>query len=139
MIQPKAKYTAIRGRESASQEGIISEIIIALTCSFYSIDYDIARMASSSKVVLILGAGANVGQHVARQFASKGYKVATTSRSEKATEGISESVHIAADLSKPESVAGVFSQLKASVGIPSVVVYNGQSAARETVNTCTQG
>lgn len=83
-------------------------------------------MATTSKVVLILGAGANVGQHVARTFASQGYKVASTSRTAKDTGNSEDAVHIAADLSDPESVAAVFSKVKALLGIPSVVVYNGK-------------
>jgi len=85
-------------------------------------------MAATSKVVLILGAGANVGKHVARTFASQGYKVASTSRTAKDTENSSDAIHIAADLSDPASVAGVFAKVKASLGIPTVVVYNGKLA-----------
>jgi NAD(P)-dependent dehydrogenase (short-subunit alcohol dehydrogenase family) len=83
-------------------------------------------MTTTSKIVLILGAGANIGQGVARAFASQGYKVASTSRSAKNADESFEGVHIAADLSDPESVAGVFSQVKNSLGVPSVVVYNGK-------------
>lgn len=97
------------------------------------------NMATTSKVVLILGAGANVGQHVARQFASQGYKVASISRSAKSSDNTSETVHIAADLSDPESIAGVFSQVKASLGIPSVVVYNGKLLTSVETYTVTQG
>ncbi|KAL5386421.1 hypothetical protein DPSP01_004146 [Paraphaeosphaeria sporulosa] len=86
-------------------------------------------MASRSGVILILGAGANIGQHVAQQFASQGYKVASTSRSAKSADNTSDAVHIVADLSDPESVAGIFSQVKASLGVPSVVVYNAAAAS----------
>jgi NAD(P)-dependent dehydrogenase (short-subunit alcohol dehydrogenase family) len=82
-------------------------------------------MATTSKIVLILGAGANIGQGVARAFASQGYKVVSTSRSAENVDSSFEGMHITADLSNPESVAGVFSQVKTSLGVPSVVVYNG--------------
>ncbi|KAF2448471.1 NAD(P)-binding protein [Karstenula rhodostoma CBS 690.94] len=85
-------------------------------------------MAATPKVVLILGAGARVGEHVARQFASQGYKVASASRSAKSPDNTSEAIHVEADLSNPESVSRVFSEVKASIGIPSVVVYNAAAA-----------
>ena len=85
-------------------------------------------MPSTSPVLLILGSGANIGQHVARTFAAKGYKVALASRSLKTQDSSADQLHIASDLADPESVAGVFSKVKASLGQPSVVVYNGKKA-----------
>lgn len=38
-------------------------------------------MASTTPVILILGSGPNIGQHLAQAFAAKGYKVALASRS----------------------------------------------------------
>jgi NAD(P)-dependent dehydrogenase (short-subunit alcohol dehydrogenase family) len=84
-------------------------------------------MSTTSAVVLILGAGPNVGQHVARAFAAKGYKVALASRSLKQEDSTKDQLNIASDLSDPASVAGIFSKVKASLGLPSVVVYNGKS------------
>ncbi|CAL5871784.1 uncharacterized protein PFLUO_LOCUS6037 [Penicillium psychrofluorescens] len=81
-------------------------------------------MASTSPVILILGSGPNVGQHVARAFAAKGYKVALASRSLKEEDSNADQIHISADLSDPHSVKGIFSKVKASLGLPSVVVYN---------------
>lgn len=83
-------------------------------------------MASTAPVILILGSGPNVGQHVARAFAAKGYKVALASRSLKEEDSNADQVHISADLSDPHSVKGIFSKVKASLGLPSVVVYNGE-------------
>ena len=87
-------------------------------------------MSSPSPIILILGSGANIGHHVARAFAAKGYKVALTSRKQKEANGedSKNQIHIASDLSDPESVAGVFSKVKSQLGHPpSVVVYNGKS------------
>ena len=84
-------------------------------------------MAAVPKVILILGSGANVGHHVTKAFIAKGYKVALTSRSAKEEGNSSDIINIAADLSDPDSVAQVFSKVKSSFGIPSVVVYNGRS------------
>ena len=82
-------------------------------------------MASTSPVLLILGAGANVGAHVARSFAAKGYKVALASRSAKPDPSNPDQFNVASDLSDPSSVVDTFSKVKSSLGHPSVVVYNG--------------
>lgn len=87
-------------------------------------------MASTSPVLLILGAGSNVGSHVARAFAAKGYKVALASRSAKQESNTSDQVYISSDLSDPASVVNVFSEVKALLGLPSVVVYNGNMSPR---------
>ncbi|KAJ4293396.1 hypothetical protein N0V90_008679 [Kalmusia sp. IMI 367209] len=86
-------------------------------------------MSATSKVILILGSGPNVGQHVARAFSAKGYKVAITSRSAQEGDSSSGTLSIATDLSDPESVAQTFSKVKASLGVPSVVVYNAAAGA----------
>ncbi|CAI7586253.1 unnamed protein product [Penicillium palitans] len=88
-------------------------------------------MANASPVILVLGSGPNIGHHVARTFAGKGYKVALASRSLKEEDSNGDRVCISADLSDPHSVKDVFSKVKASLGLPSVVVYN---AAATTSN-----
>ncbi|KAJ5404877.1 hypothetical protein N7465_006161 [Penicillium sp. CMV-2018d] len=88
-------------------------------------------MANTSPVILILGSGPNIGQHVARAFAAKGYKVALASRSLKEEDSNDDQVYISADLSDPHSVKDIFSKVKGSLGLPSVVVYN---AAATTSN-----
>lgn len=85
--------------------------------------------AAVSPVILILGAGANVGTHVARSFATKGYRVASTSRTFRDQETTSNGdLHLQSDLTDPGSVAGVFAKVRDLLGPPSVVVYNGESA-----------
>jgi NADP-dependent 3-hydroxy acid dehydrogenase YdfG len=87
-------------------------------------------MPAASPVILILGAGANVGQHVAKSFASKGYKVALTARRAKEAENTADQVNIQSDLTDPTSVINVFSKVKTLLGAPpSVVVYNGELLA----------
>ncbi|KAN0113019.1 putative short-chain dehydrogenase [Hyaloscypha variabilis] len=82
-------------------------------------------MPATSPVILILGAGVNVGQHVAKSFASKGYKVALTARRAKEAENTADQVNIQSDLTDPTSVINVFSKVKTLLGAPpSVVVYN---------------
>ena len=72
---------------------------------------------------LIIGAGARVGQAVADGFAEAGYQVAVASRSGTSSTGYK---HFPLDASDPTKVAGLFSEVRKAVGIPSVVVYNGQ-------------
>ena len=85
---------------------------------------------TTSQIVLILGSGPNVGQHVARAFAAKGYKIALASRKLKEEDNTAEQVNISSDLSDPKSVAEVFSRVKALWGVPSVVIYNGKRVSR---------
>jgi NAD(P)-dependent dehydrogenase (short-subunit alcohol dehydrogenase family) len=76
-------------------------------------------------VILILGAGSNVGAAVAKKFAENGYKVALAARS--LLDGIQPDgyLHIKADLSDPGNVPHIFSETRKSLGIPNIVVYNG--------------
>lgn len=92
----------------------------------------------ASPVLLILGAGANVGASVARSFASKGYKVAVTSRSGQKDTETTDYLNIQSDLSDPYSVKGVFSKVKEAFGVgPSVVVYNGNIQAAKRLESQT--
>ena len=80
---------------------------------------------SSSKILLILGAGPNIGSHVAKAFSSKGYKVASASRSPPKSDDGSD-LHVPVDLSQPENVAGVFETVRKELnGEVGIVVYNG--------------
>lgn len=80
---------------------------------------------ASSKILLILGAGPNIGSAIAKLFASKGYKVARTSRSGSSSD--SSDFHIKADLSQPDKLKDVFAAVKQEYGnAPNVVVYNGK-------------
>ena len=83
-------------------------------------------MATKAPVVLILGAGSNIGQSVARKFASNGYKVALAARSLKEADSTDNQLNILSDFSKTEDVVNAFTKVKQVFGIPSVVVYNGE-------------
>lgn len=80
-----------------------------------------------NKVALILGYGPHVGVQVASTFASKDYKIAVLSRSDKHTSTTQGYLFLQADLSDPASVEGVFATVVEKLGHPSVVVYNGMS------------
>ncbi|KAF1996993.1 putative short chain type dehydrogenase [Amniculicola lignicola CBS 123094] len=81
-------------------------------------------MAAKYPVALILGAGPNIGQAIARTFASKGYKVGLAARSLKETDSTDNQLNIPSDFSKTEDVVNAFTQVTKVFGIPSVVVYN---------------
>jgi NAD(P)-dependent dehydrogenase (short-subunit alcohol dehydrogenase family) len=85
-------------------------------------------MAATSPIALILGAGPNVGQAVARKFASNGYKVALAARSVKETDNTDEQLNIPTDLSKTDDVVNAFAKVMKAFGVPSVVVYNDKSS-----------
>ena len=82
-------------------------------------------MSTTSPIILIFGAGPRIGASVAKAFAAKGYKVALASRKASETNNTADEIHIQSDFADPGTVANAFSQVKASLGIPSVVVYNG--------------
>ncbi|KAJ5189474.1 hypothetical protein N7491_005805 [Penicillium cf. griseofulvum] len=84
-------------------------------------------MAAKSPIILILGAGPNIGQSVAHKFASKGYKVALAARSLKESNSTEEQLIIPTDLSKTDDIVNAFDKVKEVFGIPSVVVYNASS------------
>ena len=89
-------------------------------------------MAAKSPVVLILGAGPNIGQAVARNFASKGYKVALASRSLEEADSTDSQLNIKSDFSKTEDVVNAFTKVQKVFGIPSVVVYNGKPSSQRS-------
>jgi len=82
-------------------------------------------MPSTSPIIIILGAGANIGQAVARTFASRGYKVALAARSLDESESTGDLLNIKSDFSKSEDVLSAFKKVNEVFGIPSVVIYNG--------------
>jgi len=83
----------------------------------------------TKRIALILGAGPNIGQSVAKEFKDKGYRVAVTSRSADPKASSSEDLSIQADLSHPEAASEVFEKVKSTWGVPHVVIYNGKQAS----------
>ncbi|KAH7381120.1 putative short chain type dehydrogenase [Cadophora sp. MPI-SDFR-AT-0126] len=81
-------------------------------------------MTSLKPVMLLLGAGANIGKAVATKFASSGYEVATAARSLEDGQPSPGRWTYKIDLNKPNGVADLFSKVSSQVGIPSVVIYN---------------
>ncbi|WWC60698.1 uncharacterized protein I303_103274 [Kwoniella dejecticola CBS 10117] len=82
-----------------------------------------------SKIALILGSGARIGQAVANKFSSAGYRVATVSRTPR-TYDKDTLVHLTADFNDPASIEPIFDQVEELWGkSPDVVVYNAYSFA----------
>jgi hypothetical protein len=76
-------------------------------------------------VALILGSGPRVGASVAAAFYSKGYSVATASRSGTGAKTPEGYLSLAADFANPSSIPALFNSVKNSFGtVPSVVIYN---------------
>ena len=81
----------------------------------------------TSPVILILGAGANIGTSIARKFSEKAYKVAVVSRTFRKDFSELGYLQINEDLSLPNVLQKVFAEVTSKLGIPSVVVYNAAS------------
>ena len=79
----------------------------------------------SEPVVLIFGAGANVGLSIASKFQQEGYKVAAVSRTIKDDLKMFARKTIASSLTS-EEVEKAFAEVEKELGPPSVVIYNGQ-------------
>ncbi len=79
----------------------------------------------SSKVILVLGAGPNVGLSIVKHFSENGYKTTAVSRNPTAELSKIADLALSADFSKPESIKLIFDEVKSKLGVPNVVVYNG--------------
>lgn len=79
----------------------------------------------TSKILFLIGSGANIGAATVRTFLAAGWKVAQASRSAKAEESTSENLRLFIDLAKPETVTEAFKEVRAKLGEPNAVIYNG--------------
>lgn len=82
---------------------------------------------TSTKTVLILGAGPRLGAAIASKFADNGYKVALAARSHDNGFSPEGFLYVKADLSDPPAVPKIFKAVEATFGLPNIVVYNGSS------------
>jgi NAD(P)-dependent dehydrogenase (short-subunit alcohol dehydrogenase family) len=80
---------------------------------------------SPSGVILIIGAGANLGRSVALKFASNGYRVAIAARSLAAGFSPEGYLNIKCDLADPSCVPSIFQTVEDALGPPNIVVFNG--------------
>ncbi|KXJ87197.1 hypothetical protein Micbo1qcDRAFT_236422 [Microdochium bolleyi] len=77
----------------------------------------------SAPILLVFGAGSNVGLKTAAHFAERGYRVAVVSRSLSAAEH-PKYLTINADVGDPGAIQGVFERVRAELGDPNVVLWN---------------
>ncbi|KAH8889216.1 putative short-chain dehydrogenase [Thozetella sp. PMI_491] len=77
-------------------------------------------------VLLLLGAGPNLGKNVTDTFILKGWRVALVSRSTVDLQDTSI-LQLKANLSEPSSIATVFEKVRLMWDHPTVVLYNGAS------------
>jgi NAD(P)-dependent dehydrogenase (short-subunit alcohol dehydrogenase family) len=83
-------------------------------------------MASYKPLVLLLGAGSNIGQAVAKKFLAGGYHVALAARKLPDRKMSSQEWTYKFDLSNPSAVEDLFAKVSEDAGIPSVVIVNGK-------------
>lgn len=81
---------------------------------------------SAQKVLLILGAGGNVGASTAKLFSQNGYKVAVAARKYKNEVNSEGQLEVHLDLAQPDNVDGAFDKVIEKFGPPNAVVYNGE-------------
>ena len=78
------------------------------------------------KVLLLLGAGKNIGVATVTKFKAEGYKVAAASRNPVNEIRNEADLTLVADFEDPSCIAGIFEKVEKELGVPNVVVYNGQ-------------
>ncbi|KAK0187099.1 hypothetical protein F5146DRAFT_1142008 [Armillaria mellea] len=90
----------------------------------------------SSLVALILGAGPNVGHHVAKALQSQKYKVALGSRNPDVDKLKKEGFFpVKVDITLPDSVSAAYKTVSTELGTPNVVVFNAAVWRRPEVET----
>jgi NAD(P)-dependent dehydrogenase (short-subunit alcohol dehydrogenase family) len=84
-------------------------------------------------IILILGAGPNVGLSLATHFSKNGFKTAIVSRNPSAELSAAADLTLKADFQDPKSIKGFFEEVREKLGVPNVVVYNGPSPSLMTM------
>ena len=88
---------------------------------------NVDKMASPTQnILLVLGAGPNVGRSIAQHFSKVGsYKTILVSRNPSTSIKESCDLVISADFEDAKCINGIFEEVKEKIGVPNVVVYNG--------------
>jgi len=80
---------------------------------------------AATGIALVLGGGPRIGWGVAQQFLAEGYRVAIGSRTPNVEKAAKYNVlPVSVDVSSIQSVENAFAEVKRSIGVPNVVVYN---------------
>jgi hypothetical protein len=87
---------------------------------------------SAKPVLLVLGAGSNIGKALALKFSSAGYGIALAARS--IADGITPEGHLGikvdlSDLSDPSSIVSDFAKVKSTLGTPNTIIYNAANVS----------
>jgi len=86
-----------------------------------------------NKTALIVGAGPGISSSAARALAAQGYKIALASRNPDRLAQLAADiggVAFAPDVADAASVARLFEQTEAAIGVPEVVVFNASGRVR---------
>jgi NAD(P)-dependent dehydrogenase (short-subunit alcohol dehydrogenase family) len=81
-------------------------------------------------VAFILGGGPRIGHAVAEKLASQGFNVALGRRSVHPSVDIKNVISVTVDVASIQSVETAFAEVRTKLGIPEVVVYNGETLSR---------
>jgi NAD(P)-dependent dehydrogenase (short-subunit alcohol dehydrogenase family) len=84
---------------------------------------------ATKPIVLVLGAGSNIGKALALKFSSIGYSVALASRSTPDGTTLDGHFGVKVDLSDPSSIATVFEKVKSALGAPNTIIYNAANVS----------
>ncbi len=80
----------------------------------------------STNIVLVLGAGPNTGYQVTKYFSDNFYKTAAVARNPSEQLVKAADLVVNADFSDVANMKAIFDEVKEKLGIPNVVVYNGE-------------
>ncbi|GMK37298.1 oxidoreductase [Paenibacillus sp. CCS19] len=97
----------------------------------------------SQQVLVIVGAGPGVSSAVARKFGSNGFRVVLVARNPLSLEVLASELHdqsvetytVAADASKPDSIAEAFQHIREQFGTPDVLLYNAAYISRAAISS----
>ncbi|KAF2815445.1 uncharacterized protein BDZ99DRAFT_459308 [Mytilinidion resinicola] len=80
-------------------------------------------------ILLVLGAGANIGAALSAKFSAAGYRIALAARS--LSDGLTSAGHlnIKIDLADPAAIPAAFSKVKKEFGTPNIVIYNAANTS----------
>jgi NAD(P)-dependent dehydrogenase (short-subunit alcohol dehydrogenase family) len=83
----------------------------------------------SPPVLLVIGAGGNVGLSVLKRFKEQGYKTAAVARTARdSVTSVADRFYTHDLTSPPEKIEEIFKQVQNDLGDPTVVVFNGTLA-----------
>ncbi|HEY8413905.1 MAG TPA: SDR family NAD(P)-dependent oxidoreductase [Pyrinomonadaceae bacterium] len=95
-------------------------------------------MSSSAKTALITGGGRGIGRAIALAFAREGLRIAVAARTAEQVEQVAaeignDSIGLVCDVSEPESVTRMFSDVRERLGDADILVNNAGIAESATI------